>query len=791
MVPPKRPHAQNVQGLEVQYDIVECRGGWDQNTPTMQLKPGILRDVLNAEVSNTGGYSRVGGYERTDGRSAPSSATYVIVQVVSFTNTPSIGQPLDGVSGGAHSGTIAYVGANYMVVTALTGTATYVDGETVTTTGPVTVGVVTALTISITHKLAAQFMNYAADVYRALIGKVPGDATTETVLGVVVYNDVKYAFKKKAGAALVEMYKSTTSGWTLVDFLYEVSFTNANSFVSEGDTLTNNGQTATIRRVVVQSGTLASGINSGRLIVQSPTGAFSGTVASSAVTIGVASPAVVTWVAHGRATDSIVTFSTTGTLDAPLVAGTPYYVTSTGADTFTLSLTIGGAAINTTVLGSGTHTATASNATATGSGSGVLTLTGNYSAITLATGSNQKFEFDIERFSGQGQSGSKRLYGCDGVNRAFEFDGDYFVPITSALTTDAPNHIKAHKNHLFISYGTSILSSGIGAPYNWTVTAGASEINIGDTVTGFSSLPGSDLTAALLIGGKSKMTILYGTSADLSGNTWRPESYANGVGSIPYSIQNMSQTYFMGAHGVTSLQASQIFGNFEDATLTNNIKKFIKEKVPYVSCSGVSKERSQYRIFFSDGYALYVTIINGKFVGAAQIKFPFVPYCASSSTLSTGEEVLLIGATDGYVYQLDKGSSFDGADIDWHATFAWNFAGSPRVLKRWRRCSIEMQGEHYAELNFGYSLAWGGTDEMQPSSANYIANMAYALWDVGPYWDSGLPFWDAQSNVPVEVEMEGTSVNHQVTVSGTGDYIMPFTLNSFIYHYTPRRGIRG
>lgn len=82
---------------------------------------------------------------------------------------------------------------------------------------------------------------------------------------------------------------------------------------------------------------------------------------SSTVTITNASPAVVTWNNHGLVAGTSVVFSTTGALPTGLVAGTTYYVLPSGLTTnaFTVSLTPGGAAVNTSGAGSGTHTAVA------------------------------------------------------------------------------------------------------------------------------------------------------------------------------------------------------------------------------------------------------------------------------------------------------------------------------------------------------------------------------------------------------------------------------------------------
>lgn len=80
---------------------------------------------------------------------------------------------------------------------------------------------------------------------------------------------------------------------------------------------------------------------------------------SATATITIASPGVVTWTAHGFKVGTKVKFSTTGALPTGLTANTEYYVkTVLDADTFTLSATNGGSAINTSGTQSGTHTAT-------------------------------------------------------------------------------------------------------------------------------------------------------------------------------------------------------------------------------------------------------------------------------------------------------------------------------------------------------------------------------------------------------------------------------------------------
>lgn len=84
--------------------------------------------------------------------------------------------------------------------------------------------------------------------------------------------------------------------------------------------------------------------------------------AGTTVTITNASPGVVTFNNHGFAANSQIVLTTTGSLPTGLSTGTTYYVRNPATNTFELSLTSGGASINTSSAGSGTHTAVMTSA---------------------------------------------------------------------------------------------------------------------------------------------------------------------------------------------------------------------------------------------------------------------------------------------------------------------------------------------------------------------------------------------------------------------------------------------
>ena len=74
-----------------------------------------------------------------------------------------------------------------------------------------------------------------------------------------------------------------------------------------------------------------------------------------------ASPAVFTLTSHGLSINDAIVLSTSGALPTGLTVGTIYYVISAGftANAFQVSTSLGGAAVNTSSAGSGTHSFTA------------------------------------------------------------------------------------------------------------------------------------------------------------------------------------------------------------------------------------------------------------------------------------------------------------------------------------------------------------------------------------------------------------------------------------------------
>ena len=258
---------------DVRYELIRLQGGMDQVTPTLSLKPGVTRRAANFECSITGGYTRVEGYERFDGRPSPSAAGYLVIYVPNSFSV-SVGNTVTGGTSAA-TGKVIAVTQTYLVVTKVVGTFAEIENIYV---GATLIGESTATAGAVTDpSLDSGYRNLAADEYRGDIAAVPGEGP---IRGVAYYKDTVYAWRDYSvgvpGTLFLRMYKSSSSGWTVVPLGVELSFDGGTGEILDGQTVTGatSGATATVKRVVLQDGDWSTSDASGRLIFAAVTGTF-------------------------------------------------------------------------------------------------------------------------------------------------------------------------------------------------------------------------------------------------------------------------------------------------------------------------------------------------------------------------------------------------------------------------------------------------------------------------------------------------------------------------------------
>jgi hypothetical protein len=679
------------KSAKTKIERLRFQGGYNTETPPLEMPPGHVTDPLNFEIDVDGGYRRIKGYERYDGKTSPSTATFSTLPAT-VSGSYSVGDTITGVTSGATSIVIAD-NVNGFIVTKVSGT--YTDTEDLQISAS-SVGTCTGAQYSggaTTPLLQATYLNLAADQYRADVAAVPGSGS---VLGVNIYNTVVYAFRNKSGDATAGLYKETTSGWSEIDLGDELEFDTGSTEIAVGDTVT---------------------------------GATSG---ASGVVTGIAARTG-TW--GGNNVVGILTFAS--------ISSGPF---SSGENLQVSAATVA--------------VSTAASA-----------------EITL----NPNGRYQFINYNFYGSAGTFKMYGADGANYAFEFDGTTYIPIRTGMTVDTPLFITAHKKHLFLSFGASLQHSSTGVPYGWSAVTGAAELGLGDTVTGlYPQVGAADAGGVLLATSRNKTHTLYGNSiADWNLVETEPEA-----GAIAYTLQKVGYTYMLDDRGVRQYGSTQSFGNFAQSTMSKLIQSHIAEKLTRVKDSMISKTTNQYRLFFNDSSALYMTVFNNKVIGFMPIQLSHVVECSISGETTTGAEGLFFGSDNGFVYQMEKGTSFDGDAIEYSLEFTPHHLKSPDIDKRFKKCALEVKGEAYLEFSFGYILDYRSDDREQPGATTVTKNLSSFTWDEFT-WDDF--FWDSRSLEPEDLKLEGSGRNIALSITGTSEVTATFTLTGALIHFTLRK----
>jgi hypothetical protein len=407
--------------------------------------------------------------------------------------------------------------------------------------------------------------------------------------------------------------------------------------------------------------------------------------------------------------------------------------------------------------------------------------------ITLLPGGR----LDARNYNFTGSTDTERVYGADGMNRGFEFDGVTLVPINTGMAVDTPRHVECHSNHLFFAFKGSVQHSSPGAPYIWSAVLGAAEIAIGSDVTNFEVLPGGENSGALLITALSRTLVLYGTSAA----DWKKATFSPIIGAQRWAIKNIGVPVVMDANGISIINQSQQFGNFVRTPLSNKIRRILTGRM--VVATVVNRAKRRMRIFFSSGPSLTITastqpgespyMASGETLAFMEFDYGKTVTCTCEALIN-GEYRTFFGASDGYVYEADRGRSFDGTPIEYFIKLAFNFVKSPGLKKRFRWSDIEVKPQSAMTLYVQGEYSLGNLAVSLTNLYTKAVTGAGGIYDVSN-WDQC--YYDAPVQSVVRARLDGAGTSLSLVLYGRSGVELPHELQSVTNFYTPRRLERG
>lgn len=327
---------------------------------------------------------------------------------------------------------------------------------------------------------------------------------------------------------------------------------------------------------------------------------------------------------------------------------------------------------------------------------------------------NGRYEFRAHNFNAG--AGTKKLIAVNGVNKAVTYDGTTLTQLNTGMPTDTPSSVEVLPSSvLLLGYDNgSVMTSAPNDPTDFGATSG-SEQGMSDKVIGLALQPDERVAvfcekSIRILTGKTKLT--FATSV-----------FNSEAGAVKGSIANIGDSIFLSQSGLTRLSRSQNFGSFEMAALDKKVKSVISNKDIIFSLA--VRGKNQYRIFSSFGFVGF-TLSGSEVVGSFTGAYP-VKMCCGYSAEINGEEYVLMGGADGYVYRADVGQSHAGASFTRVARLAYNDLASGQQRKRFKRLVINADSERYVDTKISVELDYSSGDapRQNPFTVHVGGNECY------------------------------------------------------------------
>ena len=252
-------------------------GGLDVVTPAITVKPGRAIRMVNYEPWFNGGYRRVDGYERFDGRPSPGEQSFVGFALNTVDGLQIGSTVLTGDTSGA-SGLVVDFEGNEVALAKTNGA--FVDGETLNGSIYTMQGQAAEGNAS-TDELFDRFTLAAADEFRSDIQEVPGEGPAR---GAWQRNADVFGVRDVVGQSAAAIFLSTPDGWsssgiTMVHYVYfdEGGGGTGETVPDVGDLVIGltSGAIATVHRTHTFSGSTQNNDASGYLSLVGVSGIFS------------------------------------------------------------------------------------------------------------------------------------------------------------------------------------------------------------------------------------------------------------------------------------------------------------------------------------------------------------------------------------------------------------------------------------------------------------------------------------------------------------------------------------
>ena len=333
----------------------------------------------------------------------------------------------------------------------------------------------------------------------------------------------------------------------------------------------------------------------------------------------------------------------------------------------------------------------------------------------------------------------------DGTNYPAVFDDstNAVTSITGNADVQGADHVAVFKTTVFYANGTNLYFTAPSTYDDFSAANGGGVINVGHQITGLAVF-----REQLIVFSRNSIKRLTGTT--LADFNLAP--ITDRIGCINGdTIQEVGGDIMYAApDGLRLLSATDRIGDFgldiASDPISKNAYTFLQSSSNF--CSLVLREKAQYRIFSyvaSERQGTAKGLIATKTVAQGGSGFEWATtkgikaHVADSKYTEAFDETTIFANDDGYVYELDTGSDFDGDIIEAIYESPYMPITDPQIRKTFYKMTLYAEPSGSMELDVNFKFDFGtetNTGLVQPSTIN-IASTGSSVFIFG---DSGSVF---------------------------------------------------
>jgi len=380
-----------------------------------------------------------------------------------------------------------------------------------------------------------------------------------------------------------------------------------------------------------------------------------------------------------------------------------------------------------------------------------------------------------------------KIVGVNGTNYPFIWDDTTFTSLDTNTDLLGADFVVFHKNQLFFVNEDKLIFSAPYTDTDFTAANGAGVISVGAIITG------------IIVFREALIIFTDKSISQLAGNTvsdFNLQPITRNVGCVASdTIQEIGgDIMFLGPEGLRLLSATDRTGDFNLGVVSKPIQAEATELISSSSsfASVVIKQKSQYRLL---GYNASVTTESAKGILGTQMvgdntstiswaeTVGIKAYVADSNYINQ-TETIIFAHSDGYVYQMESGNSFDGTNI--LASFATPYVpvNDPRIRKTFYKMFLYTDPQGSVNMSANLKLDFDDFGSIQPETIS-LSNVNSG--SVGFYGTSTAKYGATKYGTKLkklfqtQVIGSGFSVSLQFVSDGTDP---PFSLDAATLEYS-------